>query len=88
MRRSCAHRASGALDTLSLRAPLQRVPAVDDAEPWQRARLEGWEAVIAKRLDSTYEQRRSKHWLKMKCETSQPQIKVLMMNFGTSPLSR
>jgi bifunctional non-homologous end joining protein LigD len=27
--------------------------------------------VIAKRLDSTYEHRRSKHWLKMKCEATQ-----------------
>src|SRR5262249_10891966 len=30
-----------------------------------------WEGVIAKRLDSPYEQKRSKHWLKMKVETSQ-----------------
>ena len=59
------------LDALPLRAPLHRVPALDDAEPWERARAEGWEGVIAKRLDSPYEQRRSKHWLKMKCETSQ-----------------
>ena len=35
-----------------------------------RAR-EGWEGVIAKRRDSPYEHRRSKHWLKMKCEASQ-----------------
>jgi len=28
----------------------------------------GWEGVIAKRRDSPYEHRRSKHWLKMKCE--------------------
>ena len=27
--------------------------------------------VIAKRRDSVYEGRRSKHWLKMKCEASQ-----------------
>ena len=59
------------LDTLPLCAPLYRVPPLDDAEPWMRACAEGWEGVIAKRLDSTYEQRRSKHWLKMKCETSQ-----------------
>ena len=31
----------------------------------------GWEGVIAKRRDSPYEHRRSKHWLKMKCEASQ-----------------
>jgi bifunctional non-homologous end joining protein LigD len=59
------------LDELPLREPLQRVPAMHDAEPWERARVEGWEGVIAKRLDSPYEQRRSKHWLKMKCESSQ-----------------
>jgi bifunctional non-homologous end joining protein LigD len=60
-----------ALDALPLRVPLRRVPAMEDAEPWNRACEEGWEGVIAKRLDSPYEQRRSKHWLKMKCETSQ-----------------
>jgi ATP-dependent DNA ligase len=59
------------LSQLPLRLPLRRVPAMSDAEPWERARVEGWEGVIAKRLDSQYEQRRSKHWLKMKCETSQ-----------------
>ena len=33
------------------------------------ARLrEGWEGVIAKRRESLYEHRRSKSWLKMKCE--------------------
>ena len=34
-------------------------------------RREGWEGVIAKRRGSPYEHRRSKHWLKMKCEASQ-----------------
>ena len=58
------------LAALPLRAPLRRVPALDDAEPWERARSEGWEGVIAKRLDSPYEQKRSKQWLKMKCESS------------------
>jgi ATP-dependent DNA ligase len=51
--------------------PMQRVELLDDAEPWQRARREGWEGVIAKRRGSPYEHRRSKHWLKMKCELSQ-----------------
>jgi bifunctional non-homologous end joining protein LigD len=59
------------LDALPLRAPLHRVSRLDDPEPWARAAAEGWEGVIAKRLDSPYEQRRSKHWLKMKCELSQ-----------------
>jgi bifunctional non-homologous end joining protein LigD len=59
------------LDALPLRAPLHRVSVLDDAEPWERARAEEWEGVIAKRLDSPYEHRRSKHWLKMKCELAQ-----------------
>jgi len=59
-----------ALSKLPLTAPLHRVRALTDAEPWTRARDEEWEGVIAKRLDSPYEQKRSKHWLKMKVETS------------------
>jgi bifunctional non-homologous end joining protein LigD len=59
------------LHALPLGHPLERVPELDDAEPWERARVEGWEGVIAKRRDSPYEHRRSKHWLKMKCELSQ-----------------
>ena len=39
--------------------------------PWEQARVEGWEGVIAKRRDSVYEQKRSKLWLKMKCELAQ-----------------
>lgn len=56
------------LNGLSLRAPLHRVAVLDDREPWERACREGWEGVIAKRLDSVYEEKRSKAWLKMKCE--------------------
>lgn len=59
------------LDALPLRAPLHRVKILAEADPWERARHEGWEGVIAKRLDSPYEERRSKNWLKMKCEISQ-----------------
>jgi bifunctional non-homologous end joining protein LigD len=59
------------LDSLPLRVPLERVPALDDQRPWDRACREGWEGVIAKRCDSPYEHRRSKYWLKMKCESSQ-----------------
>jgi bifunctional non-homologous end joining protein LigD len=61
----------GLLGNLPLRPPLHRVPLLDDPSPWERARAEGWEGVIAKRRDSPYEHRRSKHWLKMKCEASQ-----------------
>jgi ATP-dependent DNA ligase len=59
------------LSALPFRAPLEHVRALDDAKPWERACAEGWEGVIAKRLDSAYEQRRSKQWLKMKCELAQ-----------------
>jgi bifunctional non-homologous end joining protein LigD len=59
------------LRRLPLEPPLQRVDLVTDPEPWERARREGWEGVIAKRRGSPYEHRRSKHWLKMKCEASQ-----------------
>jgi ATP-dependent DNA ligase len=59
------------LRTLRFEAPLQLVPWLDDPNPWERARAEGWEGVIAKRRDAPYEHRRSPHWLKMKCEASQ-----------------
>jgi bifunctional non-homologous end joining protein LigD len=59
------------LKTLPLRPPLGRVQALTDEKPWERARSEGWEGVIAKRRDSPYEHRRSKQWLKMKCEATQ-----------------
>jgi len=59
------------LADLPIRAPLARVDALDDPQPWVRACDEGWEGVIAKRRDSRYEHRRSPHWLKMKCEATQ-----------------
>ncbi len=59
------------LRSLPFDPPMQRVDAVADPEPWDRARREGWEGVIAKRRGSPYEHRRSKHWLKMKVEASQ-----------------
>ena len=51
--------------------PVAIVELVDEDKPWERASREGWECVIAKRRGSPYEHRRSKHWLKMKCEASQ-----------------
>jgi DNA ligase D-like protein (predicted ligase) len=59
------------LEQLPMQPPLQRVVALDDPNPWERASREGWEGVIAKRRGSAYEHRRSPHWLKMKCEASQ-----------------
>jgi bifunctional non-homologous end joining protein LigD len=60
-----------ARDSLRVEAPLERVTPLEDERPWERACAEGWEGVIAKRRDSRYESRRSPHWLKMKCESSQ-----------------
>jgi bifunctional non-homologous end joining protein LigD len=59
------------LATLRFDAPMRRVDLLDDTDPWDRARRERWEGVVAKRRGSPYEHRRSKHWLKMKCELSQ-----------------
>ena len=59
------------LKTLTLAAPLRRVPLLTDKEPWKRAEREKWEGVIAKRRGSPYEHKRSRYWLKMKCEASQ-----------------
>ena len=56
---------------LPFEEPLHRVALIDDQSPWERAQSEGWEGVIAKRRGSIYEHRRSKEWLKMKCELSQ-----------------
>jgi len=59
------------LGTIRFRLPVERVTPLDGDAPWERACREGWEGVIAKRLDSPYEHRRSKHWLKMKGEAAQ-----------------
>jgi DNA ligase D-like protein (predicted ligase) len=59
------------LEALPLKPPLAVVKRMRDERPWERACREGWEGIVAKRRDSTYEQRRSRHWLKMKCEASQ-----------------
>jgi bifunctional non-homologous end joining protein LigD len=59
------------LVSLPLVPPLRLVERLEDSRPWERACEEGWEGVIAKRRDAPYEHRRSRHWLKMKCEASQ-----------------
>ena len=51
--------------------PVERVKPLTGDAPWERACRDGWEGVIAKRRDAPYEHRRSKHWLKMKCEATQ-----------------
>jgi bifunctional non-homologous end joining protein LigD len=65
------HERRALLEELPLRSPMKRVDPLDDPAPWERARSEGWEGVIAKRRDSRYEHRRSPHWVKMKCEATQ-----------------
>lgn len=59
------------LKELPLHAPLGTVPEVHGETPWETACEHGWEGVIAKRLDSIHEHKRSKHWLKMKCDATQ-----------------
>jgi ATP-dependent DNA ligase len=59
------------LRQLPLRAPLHLVARLDEPRPWERACAEGWEGVVAKRRDAPYEHRRSRAWLKMKCEAGQ-----------------
>ena len=59
------------LGALPLEKPIRRVRELDGAAPWDLACAEGWEGVVAKRRDSPYEHKRSKHWLKMKCELAE-----------------
>jgi ATP-dependent DNA ligase len=59
------------LDRLKLSPPLRRVTELPNESAFERAQAEGWEGVIAKRRGSIYEQRRSRNWLKMKCELAQ-----------------
>lgn len=59
------------LTALHVEPPLYVVARLDEARPWERACKEGWEGVVAKRAGSRYEHKRSKHWLKMKCEAGQ-----------------
>jgi bifunctional non-homologous end joining protein LigD len=59
------------LKALPFTRPMERVEPLTDPDPWERARREGWEGVIAKRRGSVYEHRRSKLWLKLKVEASQ-----------------
>jgi ATP-dependent DNA ligase len=58
------------LAKLPLKRPMHRVAVLKGPAPWERACADGWEGVIAKHLDSVYEHRRSRQWLKMKCEVT------------------
>ena len=59
------------LAQLPFSGALRRVASLNDESPWETAAAEGWEGVIAKKKGSLYEHRRSKNWLKMKCELAQ-----------------
>jgi len=59
------------LDAIPFTLPVARVERLQGDAPWDRACREGWEGVIAKRRDAPYEHRRSRAWLKMKCEATQ-----------------
>jgi bifunctional non-homologous end joining protein LigD len=72
------------LRELPLEPPLERVPALEEDRPWERACREGWEGVVAKRRGSPYEHRRSPHWLKMKCEAR----KEFVVGGFTDPLGK
>jgi bifunctional non-homologous end joining protein LigD len=58
---------------LAFRDPLRFTEhRVGDGEPfWTQACKDGWEGLIAKRADAPYEGRRSRDWLKFKCENGQ-----------------
>jgi bifunctional non-homologous end joining protein LigD len=59
------------LEAVPFKLPVKRVERLQGDAPWDRACREGWEGVIAKRRDAVYEHRRSRAWLKMKCEATQ-----------------
>src|SRR5438045_2998610 len=59
------------LGRLKLSPPLRRVLELPNDSAFELAQTEGWEGVIAKLRGSIYEQRRSRSWLKMKCELAQ-----------------
>jgi DNA ligase D-like protein (predicted ligase) len=65
------HERQALLASLPFKPPLQHVEVVEGNTPWDYACERGWEGVIAKRRDAPYEHKRSKQWLKMKCEASQ-----------------
>ena len=64
-------RRGAARDDCRFEAPHAARRPLDDRRAVGARRREGWEGVIAKRRGSPYEHRRSKHWLKMKCERAQ-----------------
>jgi bifunctional non-homologous end joining protein LigD len=60
-------------DALSFEDPIRLNPYRNEAgeEMFEEACRKGWEGVIAKRADSVYSERRSRDWLKFKCDQGQ-----------------
>ena len=60
-------------DALAFEGPIRLTPYRNEAgeEMFEEACRKGWEGVIAKRADSVYTERRSRDWLKFKCEQGQ-----------------
>jgi bifunctional non-homologous end joining protein LigD len=60
-------------DALSFEDPIRLNPYRNAAgeEMFEEACRKGWEGVIAKRADSVYSERRSRDWLKFKCDQGQ-----------------
>jgi DNA ligase D-like protein (predicted ligase) len=60
-------------DALDFRDPLRLTTHRngDGERLFAEACRKGWEGLIAKRADSPYTEKRSKHWLKFKCEQGQ-----------------
>jgi DNA ligase D-like protein (predicted ligase) len=60
-------------DALAFEDPVRLVPyrAEEGEAMFEEACREGWEGVIAKRAGSPYTERRSRDWLKFKCEQGQ-----------------
>jgi DNA ligase D-like protein (predicted ligase) len=46
----------------------------DGEKYYEQACRDGWEGLIAKRADAPYEGRRSRNWLKFKCENAQEMV--------------
>jgi bifunctional non-homologous end joining protein LigD len=66
-RRLLAQTLEGASETIQVAATLEG----DPLELLRQACADGWEGLIAKRVDSTYRQGRSPDWRKLKCTASQ-----------------
>jgi len=61
---------------LPLSPPMERVPELHDAKPWEKACAKGWEGVIAKRRDSRYDAgQRSAAWVAPRWMSVAPRTK-------------